>query len=74
MRHQKKTECAFAGPRRRRHKNRLVAERDRRVPLGRRMGTGWDIAYAALFLASDESKFVTGIALPVDGGSSARVG
>lgn len=55
-------------------RDELVAERDARVPLGRRMGTGWDIAYAALFLASDESRFITGVALPVDGGSSARLG
>ncbi|MGF1599992.1 MAG: SDR family NAD(P)-dependent oxidoreductase [Acidimicrobiales bacterium] len=52
----------------------LVEQRDRQVPLGRRMGEGWDIGYAALFLASDESRFITGVALPVDGGSSARVG
>ena len=52
----------------------LVEERDRRVPLRHKMGTGWDIGYAALFLASDESRFITGIALAVDGGSSARVG
>jgi len=38
------------------------------------MGTGWDVAYAALFLASDEAQFITGIELPVDGGSLARVG
>ncbi len=48
--------------------------RDARVPLKRKMGTAWDVAYAALFLASDEASFITGIALPVDGGSSARVG
>ncbi len=34
----------------------------------KRMGEGWDIAYAALFLASDESKYITGIDLCVDGG------
>jgi NAD(P)-dependent dehydrogenase (short-subunit alcohol dehydrogenase family) len=34
------------------------------------MGTGWDIAYASLFLHSDEAKFITGVALPVDGGSA----
>ncbi len=39
-----------------------------------KMGTGWDIAHAALFLASDEAGFITGVALPVDGGSSCRVG
>ena len=44
------------------------------VPLKGGMGTGWDTAYAALFLASDEAKFVTGAILPVDGGMSAGVG
>jgi NAD(P)-dependent dehydrogenase (short-subunit alcohol dehydrogenase family) len=55
-------------------KDELVRERDRQVPLGGKMGTAWDVAYAALFLASDEAKFVTGVLLPVDGGQSARVG
>jgi NAD(P)-dependent dehydrogenase (short-subunit alcohol dehydrogenase family) len=52
----------------------VVAERDARVPLGAKMGTGWDVAQAALFLASDDAKFITGAVLPVDGGSSLRVG
>jgi NAD(P)-dependent dehydrogenase (short-subunit alcohol dehydrogenase family) len=43
------------------------------VPLGRQ-GTAWDVANAALYLASDDAAFVTGILLPVDGGQSARVG
>lgn len=43
------------------------------VPLGRQ-GTGWDVANAALFLASDDAAFITGISLLVDGGQSARVG
>src|ERR1700710_1503039 len=34
-------------------------------------GTGWDIGYGALYLASDESRWVTGITLPVDGGATA---
>lgn len=34
----------------------------------KRMGDGWDIAHAALFLASDESRYITGIDLCVDGG------
>lgn len=34
----------------------------------KRMGDGWDIAHAALFLASDEAKYITGIELCVDGG------
>ena len=52
----------------------VAAERDARVPLRGRMGTGWDVANAALFLASDEADFVTGVALPVDGGALVRVG
>lgn len=55
-------------------KEQLRKERDEIVPLGAKMGTGWDIGYAALFLVSDEAKFVTGVILPVDGGQSARVG
>ncbi|HET6970305.1 MAG TPA: SDR family NAD(P)-dependent oxidoreductase, partial [Phenylobacterium sp.] len=49
------------------------AERDARVPLGR-MGTAWDTAYAALFLASDEAKFISGAILPVDGAMGVRIG
>lgn len=52
----------------------LVAERNARVPLGKQMGDAWDVANAALFLASDEAKFITGVCLPVDGGQAARVG
>jgi NAD(P)-dependent dehydrogenase (short-subunit alcohol dehydrogenase family) len=43
-------------------------QRDSQVPLGRKQGTGWDTAYAALFFASDESHFVTGQVLAVAGG------
>jgi NAD(P)-dependent dehydrogenase (short-subunit alcohol dehydrogenase family) len=50
----------------------VAAMRDAKVPLRRKMGTAWDVAYAALFLASDEANFITGVALPVDGGSSLR--
>jgi NAD(P)-dependent dehydrogenase (short-subunit alcohol dehydrogenase family) len=52
----------------------VIAARDRRVPLGRKMGSAWDVAYAALFLHSDEAGFITGAALPVDGGASASFG
>jgi NAD(P)-dependent dehydrogenase (short-subunit alcohol dehydrogenase family) len=48
----------------------LIAQRDSQVPLGRKMGTGWDVANAALFLHSDDASFITGVALPVDGGSA----
>jgi NAD(P)-dependent dehydrogenase (short-subunit alcohol dehydrogenase family) len=51
----------------------LVAQRDRAVPMGH-MGTAWDVANAALFLASDEARFITGVLLPVDGGQGVRVG
>jgi NAD(P)-dependent dehydrogenase (short-subunit alcohol dehydrogenase family) len=52
----------------------VAAERDRQVPLRGKMGTGWDVANAALFLASDEANFITGVTLPVDGGASVRRG
>jgi NAD(P)-dependent dehydrogenase (short-subunit alcohol dehydrogenase family) len=55
-------------------KEELVRARDAQVPLGGKMGTAWDVAYAALFLASDEARFITGVALAVDGGQSARIG
>ena len=48
----------------------IVDMRDAQVPLGGKMGTGWDVAYAALFLASEEAKFITGVTLPVDGGAN----
>jgi NAD(P)-dependent dehydrogenase (short-subunit alcohol dehydrogenase family) len=52
----------------------VEAERDANVPLRKKMGTGWDVANAALFLASDEASFITGVTLPVDGGASVRRG
>lgn len=48
----------------------VVAMRDKQVPLGRKMGSAWDVAHAASFLASDKAGFITGVALPVDGGAS----
>jgi NAD(P)-dependent dehydrogenase (short-subunit alcohol dehydrogenase family) len=47
--------------------------RDAQVPMGH-MGDAWDVANAALFLASDESKYVTGIELVVDGGITSKSG
>ena len=45
-----------------------IRERRKTVaPLGTE-GTGWDVGYAALYLASDEARWVTGVVLPVDAG------
>jgi NAD(P)-dependent dehydrogenase (short-subunit alcohol dehydrogenase family) len=55
-------------------KEQLRATRDKQVPLRGKMGTGWDVAYASLFLHSDEARFITGVVLPVDGGQSVRIG
>jgi NAD(P)-dependent dehydrogenase (short-subunit alcohol dehydrogenase family) len=52
----------------------IAALRDAQVPLRGRMGTAWDVANAALFLASDEANFITGVALPVDGGALVKIG
>jgi NAD(P)-dependent dehydrogenase (short-subunit alcohol dehydrogenase family) len=46
-------------------------KRDAQVPMGH-MGDAWDVANAALFLASDEAKYITGITLVVDGGLTCR--
>ncbi len=51
-------------------KDEAYAKLARQIPLGR-IGEPEDIAYAVLYLASDESKFVTGAELKVDGGISA---
>lgn len=48
-------------------REQVEAERNAKVPLGRQ-GTAWDVANAALFLASEEADFVTGISMLVDGG------
>jgi NAD(P)-dependent dehydrogenase (short-subunit alcohol dehydrogenase family) len=49
-------------------------ERNARVPLLKRMGTAWDVANAAVFLASDEANYITAVCLPVDGGMTGNVG
>ncbi|MEM7250056.1 MAG: SDR family NAD(P)-dependent oxidoreductase [Pseudomonadota bacterium] len=52
----------------------IRAARNAHVPLNHQMGDAWDVANAAVFLASDEARFITGVCLPVDGGQSAQVG
>jgi NAD(P)-dependent dehydrogenase (short-subunit alcohol dehydrogenase family) len=55
-------------------RDEIVRRRDAQVPLGAKQGTAWDVAHAALFLHSDEARFITGVLLPVDGGQSVKVG
>ncbi|MGI8792318.1 MAG: SDR family NAD(P)-dependent oxidoreductase [Acidimicrobiales bacterium] len=51
----------------------VAAARASLVPLGHQ-GSAWDVARAALFLASDDAAFITGVLLAVDGGQSIKVG
>lgn len=55
-------------------REQVIEARNSQVPLGNRMGTGWDVARAAVFLASDDASFITGAALTVDGGQSLVAG
>ncbi|MET0430473.1 MAG: SDR family oxidoreductase [Microvirga sp.] len=49
----------------------MARARHEATPMGR-MGSGWDIAAAAVFLASDEAGYITGVCLPVDGGLTCK--
>jgi NAD(P)-dependent dehydrogenase (short-subunit alcohol dehydrogenase family) len=69
--HTPMVEARLAGQRAGGDVNALLAQRVARIPLGF-MGDGRDTANAALFLASDEARFVTGTEIVVDGGMSAR--
>ncbi|MEU6350430.1 SDR family NAD(P)-dependent oxidoreductase [Streptomyces sp. NPDC047072] len=69
--HTPMVEARLAGQRAGGDVAKLLAQRQARIPLGF-MGDGRDTAYAALFLASDEARFVTGTEIVVDGGMTAR--
>ena len=49
----------------------MIKMRDALCPM-KKMGDAWDVAYASLFLASDEAKYITGIQLVVDGGITCK--
>lgn len=51
--------------------DKMIALRDAQCPMGH-MGDAWDVAHAALYLASDEAKYVTATELVVDGGITAK--
>jgi NAD(P)-dependent dehydrogenase (short-subunit alcohol dehydrogenase family) len=53
---------------------RYAELRNEAVPLKGGQGSAWDVANAAVFLASEEARFITGVVLPVDGGQACRVG
>ena len=55
------------------HRDEIRAERNAAVPMGR-MGSPWEVAAAAVFLASDECPFLTGAVLPIDGAMQTRQG
>jgi NAD(P)-dependent dehydrogenase (short-subunit alcohol dehydrogenase family) len=52
---------------------KMIEIRNKQCPM-KRMGDAWDVAYAALFLASDEAKYITGAQLVVDGGITCKCG
>ena len=69
--HTPMVEARLAGQRMGGDVSSLLQSRIKRIPLGW-MGDGRDTANAALFLCSEEARFVTGTEIVVDGGMSAR--
>lgn len=64
-------ETRLAGQRTGGDASKLIADRNAQVPMGQ-MGTAWDVAHAAAFLASDDARYITATELVVDGGLTAR--
>ncbi|WP_369228640.1 SDR family NAD(P)-dependent oxidoreductase (plasmid) [Streptomyces sp. R39] len=54
-------------------RDEIAAQRAAAVPMGHQ-GTSWDVANAALFLASDDAAYITGVVLPIDGGYTLQTG
>ena len=50
----------------------MIRKRNESCPM-KRMGDAWDVAYASLFLASDEARYITGTQLVVDGGMTCKM-
>jgi NAD(P)-dependent dehydrogenase (short-subunit alcohol dehydrogenase family) len=69
--HTPMVEARLAGQRAGGDVQKLLADRQARIPLGF-MGDGRDTAYASLFLASDEARFITGTEIVIDGGMTVR--
>jgi NAD(P)-dependent dehydrogenase (short-subunit alcohol dehydrogenase family) len=69
--HTPMVEARLAGQRAGGDAAKLLADRQARIPLGF-MGDGRDTAYASLFLASDEARFITGTEIVIDGGMTVR--
>jgi NAD(P)-dependent dehydrogenase (short-subunit alcohol dehydrogenase family) len=69
--HTPMVEARLAGQRAGGDVAKLLADRQARIPLGF-MGDGRDTAYASLFLASDEARFITGTEIVIDGGMTVR--
>src|SRR5262249_8516802 len=55
-------------------KQKLIEQPHATVTPGARVGTAWDVAWAAVFIASDEARCITAVARAVDGGQRARIG
>jgi len=45
-----------------------MREMRRQISMLRAEGTGWDVGWTVVFLASDEARFITAATIPVDGG------